>query len=480
MADRSSIAHHTVAAILLTVYGTSVCNFIGSLHPLLWLSTVSGVIAIQAIARAVAYPRFVASTPSGDQPLRAFLLEVALFAAGALLVGAINFLWHGFPPGSAVKSAVGFVGVGIFAATDQAILHLLRRFETGGLQNDKPVVRWPLVYRLAGLAAAILVFSIAVVGLLLLRIIEDGAVADRETKLLIATELTFVALVFAGYLTNLLRNVGRLLNRSLKEQIEALQLAKTSLSARRAVVATEDELGWIAAEINGMLDQLVHKSSEAARANDAMLRGLLSLASTRDNETALHIKRTQAYVRILAQDLMRSEPQLGLTADDVAQLSAAAPLHDIGKVAIPDAILRKPGKLSADEFAIMQSHVTAGVTVIDTVISEVGNMPFLSTARGLIASHHEKFDGTGYPEGLSGDSVPLPARIMAVADVYDALRSKRVYKPALSHEAAAEIIFQSAGSHFDPVVVEAFKRSIAVIEATALVLADPVDVSKAA
>lgn len=107
-------------------------------------------------------------------------------------------------------------------------------------------------------------------------------------------------------------------------------------------------------------------------------------------------------------------------------------------------------------------------------------MPFLSTARGLIASHHEKFDGTGYPEGLSGDSVPLPARIMAVADVYDALRSKRVYKPPLSHEAAAEIIFQSAGSHFDPVVVEAFKRSIAVIEATALVLADPVDVSKAA
>lgn len=422
-ADRLSIAHHAGATILLAIYGTAVCNFIGSLHPLLWFATIVGVMACQAVVRAALYARIVAAPDSVDLPRRAFLLEIAAFAAGAILVGLINFVWHGFPAGSAVKSAVGFVAIGVFAATDQAILHILQRFETGGLQRQRPGVRLPLVVRLAGLAAAIVVFSITIAGLLLLRIIEGGAIADQETKILIATELTFVALVFAVYLANLLQGVGRLLHRSLKEQIEALQLAKISLSGRRAVVATECELGWVAGEINGVLDQLVSKANEAARANDAMLRGILSLASTRDNETALHIKRTQAYVAILAQELLRSEPSLRLNADDVQRMTAAAPLHDIGKVGVPDTILRKPGKLTTDEFLIMQTHVTAGVSVIDTVIAEVGRTPFLETARELVAGHHEKFDGTGYPARQSGGDIPLAARIMAVADVYDALRS---------------------------------------------------------
>jgi HD-GYP domain-containing protein (c-di-GMP phosphodiesterase class II) len=469
----NAIGHYAAAAAILTIYGVGVCNFIGSLHPALWFATVAGTLALQLIIRTRLELAIVTAAQPAERPSRAFLLEVGIFLGGATTVGLLNYVWHAFPAASAFKSAVGFAAVGMFAATDQAIAHILDRFETGGLRRERPTIRWPLVLRLAALATAILVFSITIAGLVLLRILDSGVASEQETKALIATELAFVAIVFAAYVANLLRGVGRLLHRSLKEQIEALALAKTSLSGRRAVVATECELGWVAGEINAMLDQLAAKASEAARANDAILRGLLTLASARDNETALHIRRTQTYVAMLAEDLARTDPSTGLGDEDVQRLAAAAPLHDIGKVAVPDAILRKPGKLTAEEFAIIQGHVAAGVEVIDTVIAEVGTTPFLATARDLIAGHHEKYDGTGYPAGRAGDAIPLAARIMAVADVYDALRTARVYKPALSHAAAADIIRKGAGTHFDPRVVAAFDRIDGAISATAATLADP-------
>ena len=149
------------------------------------------------------------------------------------------------------------------------------------------------------------------------------------------------------------------------------------------------------------------------------------------------------------------------TLDDqtIGLLFKSAPLHDIGKIGIPDAILLKPGRLSADEFEVMKTHTTIGFEAIDRAEASVGHpLPFLRYAKEIALSHQEKWDGSGYPQGLAGEAIPLSARLMALADVYDALISKRVYKPAMASEQAEAIVLAGRGTHFDPAVVDAFER----------------------
>lgn len=198
--------------------------------------------------------------------------------------------------------------------------------------------------------------------------------------------------------------------------------------------------------------------AEVGMIQDVTIMAMASLAETRDNETGAHIRRTQHYVRRLAQAL-QSHPRFSadLTDEMIELLFKSAPLHDIGKVGIPDAILLKPGKLTDEEFTIMKTHTTLGRDAI-VVAERHLDAPnsFLRYSREIAYSHQEKWDGSGYPQGLSGDAIPVSARLMALADVYDALISKRVYKPAFSHEKAVEIIVQGRGTHFDPDVVDAF------------------------
>ena len=183
-----------------------------------------------------------------------------------------------------------------------------------------------------------------------------------------------------------------------------------------------------------------------------------SLAEARDNETGNHIRRTQYYMKTLAlrvKDMPRF--QEFLTPETIDLLVKSAPLHDIGKVGIPDRILLKPGKLLPEEFAIMKTHTTIGRDAILAAEKMLdASTSFLRHARETACFHHEKWDGSGYPSGLSGDEIPVSARLMAVADVYDALISKRVYKEALSREGAVAIIRQGSGTHFDPDAVSAF------------------------
>lgn len=200
------------------------------------------------------------------------------------------------------------------------------------------------------------------------------------------------------------------------------------------------------------------RTEEVVAIQDVTIRAMASLAETRDNETGNHIRRTQRYVKVLAQALQQ-HPRFSHELTDVAieSLYKSAPLHDIGKVGIPDRILLKPGKLEADEFEIMKTHTTLGRDAIVHAESDLGRtIDFLRYAKEIAYSHQEKWDGSGYPEGLSGDAIPLSARLMAVADVYDALISKRVYKPAFSHEKAVQIITEGRDKHFDPDVVDAF------------------------
>jgi putative two-component system response regulator len=191
---------------------------------------------------------------------------------------------------------------------------------------------------------------------------------------------------------------------------------------------------------------------------DVTIIALTSLAETRDSDTGNHIRRTQHFVRILAERLL-SHPRIGrlFTPDSVKNIFRLAPLHDIGKVGIPDRILLKPGKLTPEEFDIMKTHTTLGYEAIQAAEDRLGSpVEFLSMAKEIVLSHHEKWDGSGYPSGLAGEAIPIGARIMAVADVYDALISRRVYKEPMPHEKAIAILREGRGSHFDPDVLDAF------------------------
>jgi putative two-component system response regulator len=186
---------------------------------------------------------------------------------------------------------------------------------------------------------------------------------------------------------------------------------------------------------------------------------MASLAETRDNETGNRIRRTQNYVRVLAEKL-RHHPRFSHFLDDdkiIELLYKSAPLHDIGKVGIPDKILLKPGRFEPEEFEVMKQHPALGRSAILNAEYELGlEVPFLKYAKEIAYAHQEKWDGSGYPLGLAGDNIPISARLMAVADVYDALISRRVYKEGMSHEQAVQLIIEGRGKHFDPDITDAF------------------------
>ncbi|SEP79601.1 putative two-component system response regulator [Ectothiorhodospira magna] len=188
------------------------------------------------------------------------------------------------------------------------------------------------------------------------------------------------------------------------------------------------------------------------------IRALAHLAETRDPETGNHILRTQVYVRLLAEKLAAHPRfQAMLIPSTIDLLTKSAPLHDIGKVGIPDSILLKPGPLNDDEWRIMKTHARQGFDAIERAEADVDHpVPFLILAKEIARWHHEKWDGSGYPDGLAGDDIPISARIMTVADVFDAMTSARIYKPALPMSKAREFIGDARGQHFDPDVTDAF------------------------
>lgn len=230
-------------------------------------------------------------------------------------------------------------------------------------------------------------------------------------------------------------------------------------SATRQLQQRNQELEQLVAE---RTREIVRKGEEIIGAQEATITALCSLAELRDNETGNHILRTQYYVKTLAETL-QDHPRFSqdLSPDNIASLFKSAPLHDIGKVAISDHILLKPGKLDAEEWVIMKKHCVFGR---DAIARGAAHIPggiegsYLKYAAEVAYCHHERWDGSGYPLGLKGDAIPLSARLMALADVYDALITKRVYKPAFTHEEACTLIMEAKGSHFDPDIADAFAR----------------------
>lgn len=225
----------------------------------------------------------------------------------------------------------------------------------------------------------------------------------------------------------------------------------THLQLKQARDFLRDNNAYLTAEVSRRMEQIV-------ALQDVTVVALASLAETRDQETGNHMRRTQLYIEALVRAL-RQHPKFAdfLTDEEASIIVRAAPLHDIGKVGIPDRVLLKPGKLDPDEFEIMKTHTQLGH---DALLHAEHAMPFksqfLREARSIAWSHHEKWDGSGYPQGLAAEAIPIAARLMAVADVYDAIISKRCYKNSMSHDTALGVIRDGAGSHFDPDIAAAF------------------------
>ncbi len=230
-----------------------------------------------------------------------------------------------------------------------------------------------------------------------------------------------------------------------------LARVRTQLKLKATADFLRDKSKFLEAEV-------AKRTEEVMAIQDVTILAMASLAETRDLETGNHIRRTQFYVKALATRL-RDHPRFASQLDDttIDMLFKSAPLHDIGKVGIPDRILLKPGRFTPEEFEIMKTHTTLGRDAIEHAERSLGsNVEFLTLAKEIAYSHQEKWNGSGYPLGLKGDDIPLSARLMAVADVYDALISRRVYKDPMSHDRAVVIMVEGRCSHFDPDVLDAF------------------------
>ncbi len=191
----------------------------------------------------------------------------------------------------------------------------------------------------------------------------------------------------------------------------------------------------------------------------AIVSGMADVIERRDGSTGSHIIRTSEYLKVLLKKAQENNVYNGAFADMPIELYAhASKLHDIGKIAIPDHILLKPGKLTYEEFEIIKTHTTVGEKIVLDIMKYVEDSAFLNLAIDFVKSHHEKWDGSGYPYGLKGEDIPVCGRLMAIADVYDALISKRIYKDAFTHEKALDILYENEGTHFDPVLIGVFRE----------------------
>jgi len=290
-------------------------------------------------------------------------------------------------------------------------------------------------------------------------------VSERAALAAARRQITWFAAVLAGTLVLMGVSIwivsGRLADPIARLTGAVREIARGNLDARASDVDRQDEVGELARSFNQMgadLQRIIdERAEEQAENRDAIIFSLAKLAETRDNETGQHLERICTYVRILAEDLARERGDID--EQWVRTITHTAALHDIGKVAVPDAILQKPGKLTDEERVIIQKHTTLGGDTLLAIKQKWGDDDtFLRTATEIAFAHHERWDGTGYPFGLAGDGIALSARIVAVADVYDALTSKRVYKPEMSHEEASRIIIEGSGTQFDPEIVDVFKR----------------------
>ena len=456
--------HYAATLIFISIYGVQVCPFIESLTPIELVTPLIIIIGIQYALRLLIIVPLIEGAAYKTQVKRSFQYEWGLFIFSGILLTTTNSLYYDFPVGSGLKMILGFATLGFFSATDFA---LSREYDLGTTLKTKNIklipdsTFFPLVGKFAIFATVSAFFLSGIYFLIINKDLDWLATIGNEIPIAqaqqsILKELFFVGGVMLGYILLIIISYMRNMNYFLSNENYVLAEATTGHLNTSVTVSSNDEFGVMAHHTNIMIETLYKRTIELQQTQDVTIHTLASLAETRDNETGAHILRTQHYVLALANCLCTRPPFKDKLNEEIIEiLYKSAPLHDIGKVGIPDSILLKPGKLDDDEFEIMKTHAQLGSDALKAAEKTLGTNSFLSFAREIACTHHEKWDGSGYPRGLKGNDIPLSGRLMAVADVYDALISKRVYKPAFSHEKAMSIIVEGKAQHFDPEIIDA-------------------------
>ena len=294
-----------------------------------------------------------------------------------------------------------------------------------------------------------LIFPLIYVSMVYLTTVVNNGLVVEKTCVIVFSILVVVSVSITFVLYDYFEN-------PLKKLLDATKKIEKGNYDERVGIVTTDSFGILADSFNDMTDSLKAKNKKILSIQNSIVTGMATMVESRDNSTGGHIKRTSDCVRIFIEELKKSLDFDFMTASFCESVVKAAPMHDLGKIAVDDAILRKPGKFTEEEYAVMKSHSAEGARIVENVLHEVEDEELKKIAVNVAHYHHEKYDGKGYPCGLKGEDIPFEARIMALADVFDALVSKRCYKDSFSYDKAFQIIEESLGTHFDPILGKAF------------------------
>jgi response regulator RpfG family c-di-GMP phosphodiesterase len=452
---------YVIAGILFGLYGSRVCPFLDT------LSSAEIVLHVGLTFSLLIFLRhFIFANHALVKNTQLTQLDTGLFFMASIPLAIYYNLIFDFPLDSNLKVLFGMSLFGFFTGSILQLSSKLAQMDdmdkTGHFKFEMQGQRRSLVNQMILLVVLLLITLTTMLTMVAVKDVfwleqNPTRVLDGTGKISIIKEFIYLSAVLAGYAIAIMVLWSKLIKRILLSQEHSLQQVTQGNIDIRLPIYDFDELGSMAALTNTMLDSLQKVQSEVKTTRDVAIVSLSALAESRDNETGAHIVRTQEYVKVLAENLSLSDKYASLlTPQYIELLYKSAPLHDIGKVGIPDNVLLKPGKLTFDEFEIMKTHASIGAQALSTAEKQLGTSSFLQIAKEISLSHHEKWNGSGYPNQLSGEAIPLSGRLMALADVYDALISKRVYKPAFTHDEAKKIILEGDGIHFDPDVIQAF------------------------
>lgn len=461
---KRAAAHYAWSVAALSIYGGQVCPYIEGLGIPYWAAVLGVTFALALAARPWFVRRYVINTPHMNMVRNQFVLEMLLFMSVAVAITLFNLVAYEFPVESGMKILVGVFTLGFFASADLALERerfISEHFARTGQYIEPRDKHLPLTAKFLILAVTSVTLLTAVIFLVISKDLEWlsslSQMDQGKARLAVFGELAFITVVILAGIFNLIASYSRNLRIFFANENLSLKAVAAGDFSSQVTVSTNDEFGVMAWYTNRMINDLRSKIDEIKKTQEATIHALASLAEIRDMETGLHIIRTKLYVKALAGHLS-THPDFSemLDPDTIELLHKSAPLHDIGKVGIPDSVLLKPARLTPEEFEVMKQHPVLGGDSLKEAEEVLGESSFLSLAREIAYTHHEKWDGSGYPKGLIGDDIPLSGRLMALADVYDALVFKRVYKPAIPHAETRGIIIEDRGRHFDPRLVDAF------------------------
>lgn len=452
---------YALAAVVFGLYGGRVC-------PMLETLTFSELFIHVSLTFGGVYlvRHFLLQDHSLVKEQQHARLDTTLMFFGSLILAIFYNTYYQFPLDSNLKVLLGMTLFGFFTGLLLQLDSKITSFDalTGSQRFDFELSgkRQSMVKQMIWLISLLLFTLTTMLAMVAVKDIfwlehNPDRVLDGTGKISVIKEFIYISLVLGAYTIAIMVQWSKLMRRVLSAQEYSLIEVAKGKTSTRVPIFEHNELGSMASLTNQMLDSLESSQDEVKTTRDVAIVSLSALAESRDNETGAHILRTQEYVRALATHLAQFDHHKALLTDNYIELLyKSAPLHDVGKVGIPDNILLKPGKLTDEEFEVMKGHPEIGAKALSMAEKQLGSNSFLKLAKEISLTHHEKWNGSGYPKGLKEQEIPISGRLMALADVYDALISERVYKKAFSHEKAKSIILEGNGSHFDPEIVEAF------------------------